>query len=130
MPIPYRARLDERAFLNCPGFHGGAYVLAYVEDTSGRECEKPQFGDRRVPPYPRVILELADCTNRINFEFDVRSAAERANSLHKVETLLTALRCFREAFEAECALYAEREEMLAERKRAKKERRRTRLVRS
>jgi hypothetical protein len=26
MGIPYRARVDERAFLNLPGFHGGAYV--------------------------------------------------------------------------------------------------------
>jgi hypothetical protein len=36
MPIPYRARVDERRFLNLPGFHGGAYVVAYVEDTSDR----------------------------------------------------------------------------------------------
>ena len=36
MGIPYRARVNERWFLNLPGFHGGAYVVAYVEDTS--EC--------------------------------------------------------------------------------------------
>jgi hypothetical protein len=35
MGIPYRARVNERWFLNLPGFHGGAYVVAYVEDTSG-----------------------------------------------------------------------------------------------
>src|SRR5262249_4322393 len=42
MGIPYRARVDERAFLNLPGFHGGAYVVAYVEDTSegGPRCDK------------------------------------------------------------------------------------------
>jgi hypothetical protein len=36
MTIPYRARVNERWFLNLPGFHGGAYVMAFVEDTS--EC--------------------------------------------------------------------------------------------
>jgi hypothetical protein len=34
MGIPYRARVNERWFLNLPGFHGGAYVVAYAEDTS------------------------------------------------------------------------------------------------
>jgi hypothetical protein len=130
MPIPYRARLDERAFLNYPGFHGGAYVLAYVEDTSGRECEKPPWGDRRVPPAPRTILEIADCNTRINLEFDVTSVAQRQNSLHKVDTLLTALQLFRDALEAEGVLHEERERALAERKRRKKEKRRAlRVVR-
>ena len=36
MALPYQARVDERWFLNLPGFHGGAYVVAYVEDTSSR----------------------------------------------------------------------------------------------
>src|SRR6266576_3654566 len=34
MTIPYRARVNERWFLNLPGFHGRAYVMAFVEDTS------------------------------------------------------------------------------------------------
>src|SRR3954447_938836 len=34
MTIPYRARVNERWFLNLPGFHGGAYVMAFVEATS------------------------------------------------------------------------------------------------
>ena len=42
MGLPYRARVNERWFLNLPGFHGGAYLVAYVEDTS--EC-----GPRRGP---------------------------------------------------------------------------------
>jgi hypothetical protein len=36
MGMPYRARVDERWFLNLPGFHGGAYIVTYVEDTSAR----------------------------------------------------------------------------------------------
>ena len=34
MGIPYRARVNERWFLSLPGFRGGGYVVAYVEDTS------------------------------------------------------------------------------------------------
>lgn len=109
MPIPYQARLDERAFLNYPGFHGGAYVIAYVEDTSERDFETHEWLPRRVPPTPRLILEIADCTNRINLEFGVDSAACRENSLHKVEVLLDVLEHFREALEIECRLFAERE---------------------
>jgi hypothetical protein len=41
---PYAARVDGRAFLNLPGFHSGAYVVAYVEDTSKRECDRIKDG--------------------------------------------------------------------------------------
>ena len=34
MGVPYRAHLNERTLLNLPGFHSGAYVYGYVEDTS------------------------------------------------------------------------------------------------
>ena len=42
-----------------------------------------------------MILEIADCDDRINLEFDIDSEARRANSLHKLDTLLAALRVFR-----------------------------------
>ena len=82
MGIPYRARVNERWFLNLPGFHGGAYVVAYVEDTS--DC-----GPRRNPYCdddctdcprnfePRMILEIADCYKRVDLEFDVDSEEAR-----------------------------------------------------
>ena len=56
---PYKARVDERRFLNLPGFHGGAYVVAYVEDTSARRPET--CGGRSSDIEPRLILEIADC---------------------------------------------------------------------
>ena len=63
------------AFLSLPGFHGGAYVVAYVEDTSARELTKRDpfgyEGSRYVNPQPRIILEIADCSNRINLEFEL-----------------------------------------------------------
>ena len=100
---PYRARVDERAFLNLPGFHGGAYVVAYVEDTSER-----RGGDGRNPE-PRVILEIADCSSRINLEFEIRTALHRKNAFHKVDTLIAALEAFRAGLAEECRLYRHRE---------------------
>lgn len=41
---------------------------------------------------PRIILELADCPDRIELWFDIDSEAQRANSLHKVDTLIADLR--------------------------------------
>jgi hypothetical protein len=111
--IPYRARVNERWFLNLPGFHGGAYVVAYVEDTSERGLEYCDECDDCEPENfePRTILEIADCEDRIKLEFDVDSTARRANSLHKLDTLITALRVFRKGLEEEFAEYDRREEL-------------------
>jgi hypothetical protein len=95
MPNPYEARVDVRRFLNLPGFHGGAYVVAYVEDTSRREGN----------PHPRVILEIADCNRRINLEFELDSDLDVENSLHKVDVLVAALTEFRAGLVEEARLY-------------------------
>jgi hypothetical protein len=118
MVLPYRARVNERWFLNLPGFHGGAYVVAYVEDTSGRGLQYGPDCDESCEecPYnfePRMILEISDCTDRIDLEFDVDSEARVANSLHKLDTLITALRVFREGIVQEAELYERRERQLA-----------------
>jgi hypothetical protein len=81
-------------------------VVAYVEDTSecGLRRNDDCDDDCRNCPYnfePRMILEIADCADRINLEFDADSEAARANSLHKLDTLITALRIFRAGVEAE-----------------------------
>ena len=108
--VPYRARVDRRAFLNYPGFHGGAYVYAYVEDTSERALEVAAWdANQLVNPQPRVILEIADCTRRIELEFEAGAAARQANSLHKVDTLIEALVAFRAGLAEEFALHDERE---------------------
>jgi hypothetical protein len=117
MGMPYRARVDERWFLNLPGFHGGAYVVAYVEDTSARNVEPCDCDDdncERDNFEPRMILEIADCQDRINLEFDVDSEARRENSLHKLDTLIAALRVFRAGVVAECDEFDRRERELQE----------------
>ena len=105
---PYKARVDERRFLNLPGFHGGAYVVAYVEDTSERALERKRDG-RVFNLEPRLILEIADCTERINLEFEVQSALARKNAFHKIDALIEALVSFRAGLADECRLYRERE---------------------
>jgi hypothetical protein len=113
MPNPYKARADVRRFLNLPGFHGGAYVVVYVEDTSDREITKRDLlgyeGTRYVNPRPRVILEIADCSERISLEFELDSELDVENSLHKVDTLVAALAELRAGLVDEARLYRRRE---------------------
>ena len=93
------ARVDERLRLNHAMFDGGAEVRVFVEDTSR---------SRRATS-PRLRLTVSDCQNAIALEFAVESAELRANSLHKIDTLVGALTRFRDGLIAEAALYAERE---------------------
>jgi hypothetical protein len=96
---PYKARVNRREFLNLPGFHDGAYVVAYVEDTSERELGKRSY-ERN--PQPRMILEISDCDRRINLEFELATAVQRMNSFHKVDTLIEVLKEFRTGLAYEC----------------------------
>jgi hypothetical protein len=125
MPNPYKARVDVRRFLNLPGFHGGAYVVAYVEDTSSRELTKRDpfgyEGNRYVNPQPRIILEIADCSERINLKFELHSALDVENSLHKIDVLVDALAEFRAGLVEEARLYREREPEVERRNRSEPE---------
>jgi hypothetical protein len=94
-PQARRARVDESTRLNRPGLYGDAFVRVLVEDSTAR---------RRRDPEPRIELQIADCVNTINLEFDLTSAVYRENSLYKIDTLLGALRRFRDALAEEAAL--------------------------
>ena len=61
-----------------------------------------------------MILEIADCSRRVNLEFDVDSEQARANSLHKLDTLISALRVFRAGIAEEFGQYERRERELKE----------------
>lgn len=104
MDNPRKARVVEQHFLNLPGFHAGAYVRAYVEDTSEQAVE-PAEGKRKAKvPSPWLVLELSDCIRRIDLEFSVDDAEDRLNSFHKIDTLIAALVAFRDGMEAEADL--------------------------
>ena len=112
MLSPYKARVDERHFLNLPGFHGGAYVVAYVEDTTERALT-PTANGRLHNFEPRLILEIADCAERIGLAFELHSALARKNSFHKIDTLIEALVAFRGGLAEECRLYRARQAVVS-----------------
>ena len=60
----------------------------------------------------RTILEIADCSRRIELEFDLGSAESRDNCLHKLDTLVSAIRLFREAIVGEFEQYDVRQREL------------------
>jgi len=114
--VPYRARVNERTLLNLPGFHAGAYVYVYVEDTSDRDLFRNAYCEDTCTCCPQnfepsVTLEIADCNRAISLEFDVDTVG-RANSLHKLETLIAALQVFRAALVDEFEPYDERARQL------------------
>ena len=117
MGVPYRAHLNERTLLNLPGFHSGAYVYTYVEDTSQRDLVRNTWCDDTCSCCPqnfepRMTLEIADCEWRVSLAFDIDTLEGRANSLHKLDTLLAALQVFRLALEEEFEPYDERQQQL------------------
>ena len=71
-----------RKFLNRPGHHGGAYVLATVEQEWSE-------------------LEIADCSRHIRLEFPLDSRSDRSNSIRKAKLLAKVAVDFLDALEAE-----------------------------
>ena len=87
--------IRERTFLNLkPEMR--AYVIAVVEDTSELTpcCEQhPKSGE--------IVFEIASCYDEINLHFDMATAADRENSLHKANKLAEVVNAFRQAIENE-----------------------------
>src|SRR5262245_4232257 len=106
MGLPYRARVDERWYLDLPGVSDNeAYVLAYVEDTSDSGLRSDPSCDETCSCCPdnfepRVILELGTSRSRFRTRLWVEEPW-RGQSLHAVDTLIAALRAMRSAIVAE-----------------------------
>jgi hypothetical protein len=66
---------------------------------------------------PRPILKIAGGRGT-ELEFEVRSERRRANSPHKLDTLIAALRVFRKGLEEEFAEYDRRERASSRSRRA------------
>ena len=98
-----RYRLAIRSFLNKPGFHGKASLVASVEDTSRLHDEELRW-ERPAKTY----LSISDCARECTLEIDIRTRDEQRNSLWKLNTLIAGLETFRDALEEEIALYNER----------------------
>ena len=93
----------ERAFLNLKT-DMRAYVIAVVEDT--REFPNSHEDEWK---RGRIELKMADCHEEITLEFDLSTAGERENSLHKIRKLAEAITAVRDALEVEAESIAERQ---------------------
>jgi len=119
MGLPYRARVDERWYLDLPGVSSTeAYVFAFVEDTS--ECElryDPSCDDtcRCCPDNfePRIRIELGNRDDCFAMKLWVEEPW-RAQSLHALDTLISALQATRQALVAEGDEYDRRKRLLEE----------------
>jgi hypothetical protein len=119
MGLPYRARIDERWYLDAPGVSATeAYVFAFVEDTS--ECQlrsDPSCDDTCscCPENfePRIRVELGDRRDRFTLKLFVEEPW-RGQSLHALDTLIAALQATRLAVVAEGDEFDRRERLLEE----------------
>jgi hypothetical protein len=77
MGIPYGARVSERWFLNNPGFLGGAYVLAFLEDTSGQHPRPEEWCSEDCRECDTLIAALRVFRTGLVEEFDEYDRRER-----------------------------------------------------
>jgi hypothetical protein len=103
--MPYRMRV--RKLLNRPGCHAGAYVLAEVEDSSNLKKDRNGLW-----PWVDITLVLADCGRAVSYDFNLETASERRNSLHKIDLLVETLSRFRDAMHQEAELAAQRQSLV------------------
>lgn len=115
----YKARVALDKFLNYPGHHDSAFVRVYVEDTTERDIDRKNPTGYEGNPNPRLVFEVADCSNRINLYFELDSPEHRRNSFHKIDTLIEALSAFRDGLVAESTLYKRRQRKIDAYKEAK-----------
>lgn len=84
---PRGYRYYRREFLNRPGKHAGAYVLASIN---------------RSAPYGTVTI--ADCDRIVRLEFDGADASDRRNAIRKATVLIETLTDFRNALAESCTV--------------------------
>ena len=90
-----RYHVQRREFLN-EDVEMPAFIIGVVEDT------------RELPDAPEdnwkwgaVTLDLADCSRRVSFDFDLNDADSRANSLRKINLIAEVVNAVRDAIEIE-----------------------------
>lgn len=98
-----RYRCSIRQFLNKPGHHSTAAVIASVEDTS--RLAKAELRYQRIP---RVYLKISDCLREVKMQFDLQTPSQQSNSIYKIKILVDALTAFQAALEEEIQLLRER----------------------
>jgi len=94
-----------RALLNLPGFHSTAAIVAEVDDTARKQFS---FDDDGYQLAAEVVCKITDCDNHVNIEFDLTTANQLENSLHKLDTMIEALMGMRDGLVIEHHLLQDR----------------------
>lgn len=99
-----------RALLNQPGHHSTAAIVAEIEDTRDWIVGRGRGGAdlQRYNAAPLSTFTITDCDSKVNIEVGFDSDNGLENSLHKVDTMISALRKLRRGLVLEGARYAER----------------------
>src|SRR4030088_2106185 len=74
-----------------------AFIIGIVEDTRAIPDDDP----KRRWTDGEIVLDLADCTRRISFYFNMYEAADRANSLRKINLIAEVVNAVRESIALE-----------------------------
>jgi hypothetical protein len=100
-----------RALLNGPGHGTTAAIVAEIEDTStwlkGKDGQGDDYSDRWIP-MPACTLQIANCDRSIAFEFEWETDADRANNVHKIDTMIDALQALKAGVILESERYVQR----------------------
>ena len=88
---------------------GGRHARGLAHD---EECDDPECTESPHNFEPKMILDLSSGSQDFEFSFDIDSDEGRANSLPKIDTLLAALRVFRQGLVDEFEPYDRREREL------------------
>jgi hypothetical protein len=90
-----RYHVRRREFLN-EDVEMPAFIIGVVEDT--RELPDEPADNWK---WGTVVLDLADCSRRVSFDFDLNDATTRAHSLRKINLIAEVVNAVRDAIEIE-----------------------------
>ena len=90
-----RYHVRRREFLN-EDVEMPAFIIGVVEDT--RELPDEPADNWK---WGTVVLDLADCSRRVSFDFDLNDADSRSNSLRKINLIAEVVNAVRDAIEIE-----------------------------
>lgn len=91
----------KRMFLN-RDLNMRAYAIGIVEDTREISTDNEDWKSGWIE------LVLADCYRHVSFDFNMRSAEERADSLYKIRRIAGIVNAVRDAIEAEAESISKR----------------------
>ena len=90
-----RYHLRRREFLN-EDPELPAFIIGVVEDTRDLPDDPEDLWK-----WGTVVLDLADCSRRVSFDFDLNDSSARANSLRKINLIAEVVNAVRDAIAVE-----------------------------